>query len=36
MIRYLFYVVIGCAGLCLAAMPPSAFGQITVTNLQTL
>lgn len=35
MIRYLFYVVIGCAGLCLAAMPPSAFGQITVTNLQT-
>jgi hypothetical protein len=35
MIRYLFCVVIGCAGLCLAAMPPSAFGQITVTNLQT-
>jgi len=35
MIRYLFYVVIGCAGLCLAALPPSAFGQITVTNLQT-
>ena len=35
MIRYLFYVVIGCAGLCLAAMTPSAFGQITVTNLQT-
>jgi hypothetical protein len=35
MIRYLLYVVIGCAGLCLAAMPPSAFGQITVTNLQT-
>jgi DNA-binding beta-propeller fold protein YncE len=35
MIRYLLYVVIGCAGLCLAAMPSSAFGQITVTNLQT-
>ncbi|HET9312930.1 MAG TPA: hypothetical protein VFO04_02940 [Nitrospira sp.] len=35
MIRYLFYAVIGCAGLCLTAMPSSAFGQITVTNLQT-
>ncbi|HEU4500275.1 MAG TPA: hypothetical protein VFR82_01360, partial [Nitrospira sp.] len=35
MIRYLFSLVIGCAGLCLAAMTPAAFGQITVTNLQT-
>ena len=35
MIRYLFSLVIGCAGLCLATMTPAAFGQITVTNLQT-
>ena len=34
MIRYVFYLVVGSAGLCLVPMPPPAFGQITVTNLQ--
>ncbi|HET9846571.1 MAG TPA: hypothetical protein VFQ02_12510 [Nitrospira sp.] len=33
MIRYLLFLVIGYAGLCLVPVP--AFGQITVTNLQT-
>ncbi len=35
MIRCLLHVLVGCAGLCLLLTPLSAFGQITVTNLQS-